>query len=190
MTLSRLVRALDAKHHVSVRWVSKVYILVDIACLVLQVMGTVMAAYGDDDQKKNSMYYISGGLIFQLLAFVVFMGLVAKLHRHLQLQPTDVAQERRIHWRRVVWALYASSALVLVRNLVRVVEFLQGSDGEVISNEVYLYVFDAVPMTIVVLVLAACHPGWLFRAARKVCEGAVLDSAQVPLTMEDQASRK
>lgn len=67
--------------------------------------------------------------------------------------------------------LYIVSALVLVRNLVRIVEFVQGADGAVASHEVFLYVFDAVPMSVVVLLYTVFYPGQLMRAARRTEKG-------------------
>lgn len=46
-------------------------------------------------------------------------------------------------------ALQASSGLIIVRSIVRLVEFIQGFDGYIISHEVFIYVFDALPMFLV-----------------------------------------
>ena len=170
MSLSRITRALEAERHSLIRvgWISKIYILVDIICLALQVMGTVMQAYGDTGQKQNSIYYISGGLIFQLLMLIVFILLTSRIHHRLNLEPTSMSDDPSIRWRRVMWALYTASTLIFIRNLVRVLEFLQGIDSTIAKHEVYLYIFDASPMLIVVIILGAFHPGRLMRSARQV----------------------
>ena len=67
--------------------------------------------------------------------------------------------------------LYAVSALVLLRNLVRIVEFVQGIDGAVASHEAFLYVFDAVPMGLVVILYTVLYPGQLMRSARRMEKG-------------------
>ncbi|RMZ15461.1 hypothetical protein D0860_01580 [Hortaea werneckii] len=75
---------------------------------------------------------------------------------------------------------------IILRNAIRVIEFLQGTDGTIASNEAYLYIFDAVPMFLVVLILAILHPGRLLKAAnRSGGEGEPGgDGMTIPLTRE------
>lgn len=166
-----MTRALEATKLSIVRisWISKIYILIDIACVVLQVIGTVTMAYGGADEQQKAINLVAGGLAFQLVAFVIFVLLAMRIHYRLNREPTNVSS--RIRWRRYFWMLYIVSALVLVRNLVRIVEFVQGADGAVASHEVFLYVFDAVPMSVVVLLYTVFYPGQLMRAARRTEKG-------------------
>lgn len=46
----------------------------------------------------------------------------------------------------------------MVRSVFRVAEYVQGHDGYLLSTEVFLYIFDAVPMLFVVLWLCWKHP--------------------------------
>lgn len=55
-------------------------------------------------------------------------------------------------------ALYVSSVLILVRSVVRVVEYIQGMDGYILSHEAFLYVFDGLLMFLVLLVFVLVHP--------------------------------
>lgn len=55
-------------------------------------------------------------------------------------------------------ALYASSVLILVRSVIRVVEYIQGTDGVILSNEVFLYIFDGLLMFSVLVVFVVIHP--------------------------------
>jgi hypothetical protein len=171
MTLSRMTRALEATNLSIVRisWISKIYILIDIACVVLQVMGTVTMAYGGADEQQKAINLVAGGLAFQLVAFVVFVLLAMRIHWRLNQEPTNVSS--RIRWRRYFWMLYVVSGLVLLRNLVRIVEFVQGIDGAVASHEAYLYIFDAVPMGLVVVLYTVLYPGQLMRSARRMDKG-------------------
>lgn len=168
MTLSRLVKALDASRLSLVRisWVSKIYILIDIACLVLQVMGTVTQAYGGEDKQDTAINLVTGGLAFQLVAFVFFMLLALVVHRRLANNGTDVSMRPDIKWRQHFWTLYVASLLVLVRNLVRIIEYKQGPSGAIASSEAYLYIFDAVPMFAVVLLYTVIYPGRMIKRTR------------------------
>jgi len=191
-TLSRLSRSLTAGKR-RMRWTSALYIILDIACLVLQVIGTVMEAYGSGSDKKNSSKYVACGLILQLLAFLLFMLLAWRLQRRVSADPTFVsAHPRAPRWRRRFAMLYVASMLVLVRNLVRVVEFVQGGDGEILQHETYLYVFDARPMFLLVVVVAVLHPGRVVRFARKleketgsVAEGTTAETSGRNLLAEE-----
>jgi hypothetical protein len=182
MTLSRLVKALDAAHHSLVRisWVSKIYILIDIACLVLQVMGTVTQAYGGAEKQDTAINLVVGGLAFQLVAFVFFMILAWVVHYRLAREGTDVSLRADVYWKRNFWVLYAASLLVLVRNLVRIVEYKQGAGGAIVGSEVYLYVFDAVPMGVVVLLYVVFYPGRMIKMTRRGMKGHG-DGLEMPL---------
>ena len=182
MTLSRLVKALDASHLSLVRisWVSKIYILIDIACLVLQVMGTVTQAYGGADKQDTAVNLVVGGLTFQLIAFLFFMLLAWIVHRRLAKEGTDISSRPNIKWKKHFWVLYAASILVLVRNLVRIIEYKQGPKGNIMGSEAYLYVFDAVPMFAVVLLYMVLYPGRMIRQTRRAMKGHG-DGLEMPL---------
>ena len=76
--------------------------------------------------------------------------------------------------------LYAVSGLVLLRNLVRIVEFVQGIDGAVASHEAFLYVFDAVPMFAVVSLYVVIYPGRMIKQTRRAMKGHG-DGLEMPL---------
>ncbi len=46
----------------------------------------------------------------------------------------------------------------MVRSIFRVVEYLQGFDGYLLSHEAYLYVFDSVLMLVLLVVFNVVHP--------------------------------
>jgi hypothetical protein len=54
--------------------------------------------------------------------------------------------------------LYISSILILIRSVVRVVEYLQGYSGYLMKHEVFIYVFDALLMFAVMIILQYSHP--------------------------------
>jgi hypothetical protein len=62
-------------------------------------------------------------------------------------------------WRRLLHILFLVSALVIARCVFRIIEYVEGTDGYLYSYEVYMYVFDAVPMFFVQAVFHFCHPG-------------------------------
>jgi hypothetical protein len=72
--------------------------------------------------------------------------------------PTGRSIELSSLWRRHLTALYIVSVLILVRSIVRVVEYLQGYDGYLMKQEVFIYVFDGLLMLVAMLVLQYIHP--------------------------------
>ena len=57
---------------------------------------------------------------------------------------------------------------MIVRSLVRTIEYLQGEGGYIIMHEVFLYVFDAALMAIVMGIFLVVYPGKLVREARRL----------------------
>lgn len=72
------------------------------------------------------------------------------MNKHGSIWPRD--------WRGVLFACYSASVLILVRSVYRLVEFVQGNDGYVITHEVFLYVFNAAMMFLVMGVINVFHP--------------------------------
>ena len=56
--------------------------------------------------------------------------------------PTKQGADPDVRWRKHQLALYGASSTILVRNIVRVVEFIQGYNGWLLHREWPLYVFD------------------------------------------------
>lgn len=61
-------------------------------------------------------------------------------------------------WQKHIVALYIGSLLILVRSIFRVVEYLQGWQGYILSHEIFLYIFDACLMFAVMLIFNWIHP--------------------------------
>jgi hypothetical protein len=172
MTLGRIIRALDAVDRAlfNPRWVTIIYVLIDIGSFGCQMAGSAMQASGDLDGIKLGQNIVIGGLGAQLVAFAGFVLMAMVFHRRLATDPTHVALYPAVArvWRRQMWMLYGVSFLIFVRSLFRMIEFLAGSGSAVYKTEVYLYVFDAGFMALVVFGLGCLHPAWLFRTIRKI----------------------
>jgi hypothetical protein len=64
----------------------------------------------------------------------------------------------KLPWKRHMHALYIASGLIMIRSVFRVVEYLQGNNGYLLRHEVYLYIFDALLMLIVMCLFNWIHP--------------------------------
>jgi hypothetical protein len=77
----------------------------------------------------------------------------------------------RSPWVRHMVALLLASTLILMRCIYRVIEYLQGTTGEIQTHEAYMYGFDSGPMLIVMSLLSIVHPseiGSLLYGKRRV----------------------
>ncbi|KAF1987649.1 RTA1 like protein [Aulographum hederae CBS 113979] len=169
MTLARIIVSIGAEDRsmISPRWLTKIYVFIDVVCFCSQMAGSGLQATGDDKIMRIGRNVILAGLIFQLVAFVFFIFMAARVHSHVNKSPTSASEEKTLKWRKRIWALYVASSAVLLRSLARSIEYAQGPRGTIAKHEVYLYVFDATMMLIVVAVFLVVHPGRLIRAAER-----------------------
>ena len=63
--------------------------------------------------------------------------------------------------------LFVTSALIMVRSVFRAVEYLQGFNGYLLSNEAFLYVFDATLMFLVMILFGIVHPSKILGPKRQ-----------------------
>lgn len=165
MAFGRITRALDTEGHFRrTGLVTKFYVILDVLIFFSQIGGAGIQITGDPDVMRAGRIAIVAGLAFQLVAFVVFVWLVARVHRWAQ--STSGERPAGLYWRRYFWALYAVSVAVFLRGLIRLIEYAEGVGGVIAKKEVYLYIFDAGLMFLVLGVLVCCHPGFLLRRLR------------------------
>jgi hypothetical protein len=100
---------------------------------------------------------VIAGLALQVATFIVF--LVACVDFHIRMNtsitsstsPSIYASTDPTTWRRTMRTLYALSGLILFRCVFRLIEYAMGNAAYLIAHEWTLYVFDAVPMTLVLV---------------------------------------
>jgi Na+/H+-dicarboxylate symporter len=121
----------------------------------------MLANAKDPDAVKLGNNIILGGLILQVLFFALFLGVAATFHKRMR---TDLAAAMSssfsllIPWTRYLLILYLASLLIVVRCVFRIAEYAGGQDGVLLSNEVYLYVFEAALMFSVMVIFNVQHP--------------------------------
>jgi hypothetical protein len=113
---------------------------------------------------NTAQWITTGGLMVQVISFGFFMLVALLFHRRLAAQPTTASQQ--VPWRRCLYTLYATSLLILIRSVFRVVEFATGFDGPVQSSEAYIYVFDATLIFLVCVIFNVSHPAAILKAKR------------------------
>lgn len=176
LTLSRIMRALKAEEHAMIRpkAITTIFVINDVICFCLQIAGVGLQATTDASVREIGGHVVLGGMIFQILVFLWFVLIAVKFHRRNLRAPSYITRDPRTPgWPKHLWVLYVASFCVIVRNLVRAIEYAQGGGGSISSNEVYLYVFDGALMFIVTAIYIVVHPGVLLRKIRKTRPGDV-----------------
>ncbi|KAI8284454.1 rta1 domain-containing protein [Colletotrichum sp. SAR 10_98] len=162
MTLSRIIRAVDGDAYalVSPRWLTRIFVFGDVFSFIIQSSGAglrVQAGSGNSTMDpKLGGKIIVGGLVFQIIIFGFYIATALSFHRRFgRLAVSDGVS---VPWKQSLMMLYASSALIMVRNLYRVVEYAMGSDGYLLQHEWPVYVFDAGLMTLTMVVFFWRYP--------------------------------
>lgn len=165
MTFGRIVRNLKGEtcSLISPKWFTTVFVLGDVICLASQLAGSVLRASDDVATNQRGSHVVLGGLILQVGIFCLFAILTSSFHIRFR----RIEAPLGLPWARYMVVLYTLSVVFIARNLVRIVEFLQGGDGYITTHESMLYIFDGTFMLLAVILLLVIHPGQLFKAARR-----------------------
>ena len=185
MVLGRIIRVTDGESHslIKARWLTKVFVLGDVLSFLAQSGGTYppLSAYSPDrrndadvllgggmlataktpDSVKLGEHIITGGLFIQLVFFGFFVIVAGVFHYRISRYPTGRSRSVELPWQRYLIILYLASAFIMVRSVVRIVQYLQGSDGILLQQEVFLYIFDATIMFLTMVLYNVWHPSTL-----------------------------
>ena len=158
MTLGRIIRLLNAEHHsiIKVSRLTKVFVFFDILCFWVQSGGGGLQASKNQNLSHTGEIVVIAALFLQVIVFGLFVVVAAVFHKRLLNRPTAQSQGS-LPWKRHMGGLYDASGLILLRNVVRIVEYIQGYDGYIENHEWFLYLFDAVPMFAVMVIMAVIY---------------------------------
>ncbi|KAF9219546.1 hypothetical protein BS17DRAFT_382473 [Gyrodon lividus] len=143
-----IVTCVDPKYSfIKPQKVAKYFVISDITTFLIQGGG------GGLESSKNSLSIkigadtLLGGLILQTLSFALFIVLVLHAYRGLVKDGIRPSQEP---WGMILWTLFFSSALFMVRCIYRVAELGQMSGGGdyLMTHEIYFYIFDSLPLLV------------------------------------------
>ncbi|KAH7166448.1 RTA1 like protein-domain-containing protein [Dactylonectria macrodidyma] len=158
MELSRIVIMVDGEGHVLVqkKWLTKIFVSGDVLSFILQGGGGGYQSSGTLEALDNGAKVIIAGLFVQLICFGVFIIIAVAFHRSIRRSPTG--RSHAMPWKKHMRVLYIGSLFIMVRSVFRAAEYLQGFNGYLLQHEVYLYIFDAILMLLVMILFNWIHP--------------------------------
>ncbi|RDW57851.1 RTA1 domain-containing protein [Aspergillus mulundensis] len=159
MTLGRIIAMLDAERCsiIPLRFLTKLFVAGDVLSFLMQASGAGIMVK-DNTSADTGEKIIIGGLFVQIIFFAFFVVTALIFEIRMARQRVLVSSSLRSIWRRHMVALCFTSVLILIRSVIRVVEYLMGYDSYMMKQEVFIYVFDALLMFIVVFALNWSHP--------------------------------
>ncbi|KAJ5991592.1 hypothetical protein N7522_011799 [Penicillium canescens] len=159
MALGRIIFMLNGENFslIRLKWLTKIFVTGDVLSFLMQASGAGIMVK-DTTNPSTGERIIIGGLLVQIIFFGFFMITALVFQSRIVSNPTGMSNELLSLWRRHLTALYITSVLILVRSIVRVVEYIQGYDGYLMKQEVFIYVFDGLLMLVAMLVLQYIHP--------------------------------
>lgn len=181
IVLGRIILLLDGEQHSLIRqkWLTKIFVTGDVISFLVQSGGGGIQAAGSLELLHAGEKVIVVGLFLQLAFFGFFIVVAGLFHwRVVNAVPTNSRRggSRRhssrsghhsitrnvdiakLPWKRHMYALYIASTLIMIRSIFRVVEYLQGNNGYLLRHEIFLYIFDALLMFVVMVLLNWVHP--------------------------------
>nr|RBQ98114.1 hypothetical protein FVER53263_00259 [Fusarium verticillioides] len=158
MVYSRLVRAVGGESCslISVRWTTRLFVLGDVLTFNIQGNGGGLLANADLVHIGNII--VITGLIAQILLFLAFVACCVVFHRRFRVHLRHTSMPVAIRWEAYLNMLYFTSALILVRNIFRVVEFAMDKEGYLQQKEWPTFVFDSVLMLLVMAAFYTRYP--------------------------------
>ncbi|KAL0941460.1 RTA1 domain-containing protein [Colletotrichum truncatum] len=176
MTLGRIISGLGSKAElcsiIRVKWLTKLFVIGDVFSFLIQSTGAGLMAAGNDPKMGENI--VVGGLFIQILFFGLFVA--AALIFHLRYRKRSAHRRTMdstgivgtFDWEGMMMMLYATSALILVRCIFRIIEYVMGADAYPLKNEWTLYVFDAVLMVATMGIFYIWYPSQIqeFQAMR------------------------
>jgi hypothetical protein len=145
--------------------ITKIFVIGDIFAFLLQAGGGGMMAI--DSMADMGLKIALVGLFIQLIFLGLFLAVAMIFWKRMRSSAAYNTASTGTHtWRALFNLLLFVSAIVILRCVFRVIEFSQGHDGALVSKEIYLYIFDTIPMLIVQTAFHFIHASAVFEGAK------------------------
>ncbi|KAJ5721364.1 uncharacterized protein N7483_009298, partial [Penicillium malachiteum] len=169
MILGRIICLVDGNSRSLIRStkLTKMFVLGDVLSFFIQSGGgAIMSGAKTSSKLKLGEDVIVVGLIVQIIFFGFFVVVSVVFHKRMESNPTSAAMSTPVKWQQYMFVLYSASAMIMIRCLYRVIEYIQGSTGFLQSHEYFAYAFDTSLMLIVMLIFLIFHPSQITSQGR------------------------
>jgi hypothetical protein len=185
MTLGRIISGLGPRGTacsiIRVKWLTTIFVVGDVLAFNIQGSGAPMLA--KDSTATIGKIMVIFGLVLQIAFFGLFViaaiifdmryrrgvvsgfTLVQEGHNEMNVSPFD--------WQKLMTMLYATSALILVRSVFRIIEYVMGYDGYLLTREWPLYVFDLALMVVTMVLFYVWYPSIIKPLPERTLPGSV-----------------
>ena len=142
-------------------------------------------ASSDASTSNLGSHIILAGLLIQILIFGFFVSVSVVFQRRMSVILTSRSYNRSLPWKKYLYILYITCGFIMFRSIVRVAEFVEGFEGEILTHEVFLFIFDAVPMLAVMVIFNFWYPSNFSERERKALLGRECVESSVELSNAD-----
>lgn len=142
---------------ISARWLTLIFVMLDIVSFIIQVAGALMLSGQDVPQEtlNTGLHTYMAGVGVQEFFILCFFGLSFMFSQEVKKWPVFREQSPS----RLLHVLWVALFLISVRIFYRIGEYSSGFDGYATNHEWLMYVFDATPMWFAMLLFNIYHPG-------------------------------
>jgi len=135
----------------------KIFITCDFISLVVQSGGGGIAASSNTQSTINTGSNIMlAGIVFQLVATIAF-GIFFILFLRSFARDPQVNRRSLGRIEYLLWAIALSAAAIIIRGIYRTVELGQKWNGYLFVHQDW-FLFDALPMVVLMIITIAAHP--------------------------------
>ncbi|TDL15089.1 RTA1 like protein [Rickenella mellea] len=187
--LGRIILTLGPQYsRLSPRLYFRIFLTVDIVCLVVQALGGGWASGAKDPRPGADM--MLGGIILQIVALITFNILGAEFlwrfyndkplreapsatysrnsstsnvslkHNNVEKGNGNLSYSPK-RLQALIIGVVISNICLIIRGIYRTAELSDGFNGRIISTEIYFNLFDGAMVALATLTLNIIHPGYL-----------------------------
>ncbi|CEJ57908.1 hypothetical protein PMG11_06585 [Penicillium brasilianum] len=164
------------------RRVGITFVGLDIGMFILQLAGAAITTSDDNATVNTGLHIYTAGVVLQQFFIFCFFGLSIVFKSRLA-RECDSEKQKRV--RPLLYTIYLSLALISFRVIFRIIEFAGDNTSKlsrtIDGHEVYVYVFDSMPMFLALIIFNLVHPG-------KILVGP--DAEWPKVSKEEKAAKK
>ncbi|ESZ92495.1 hypothetical protein SBOR_7120 [Sclerotinia borealis F-4128] len=192
MVLGRIIVLTDGEQYsiIRARWLTKLFVAGDVISFLMQSAGGgMLASTKTASGVQTGENIITGGLVVQVLFFAFFIVTAGIFHYRITRRQGG-ASASGIPWQQYLMILYVASTFIMIRSIFRIVEYAQGNDGYLLSTEVFIYIFDATLMFLVVVIFNLRHPSAIIQGKSHKYETPTSTGSRDGVTLHDRIPSK